>query len=231
MSNGHAVSVGLFKKLPYDTLKSFAPISTLGYFDLGLFVSNSSRFASLKEWLAAAKAESGKLNVGTVAVGSTQHLAAKLLESVAGVDTVIVPYKGSPALMTALRSGEVDLAVEIVAPMLPQLQAGVVKALAVTSDRRNPALPGVPTAVEAGLGGYNVASWNALAAPAGTPSNVLGQLNRAVRDALASATVSDRLAALGVRVAASTPDEMERLLAHDIRRWGEVIRAAKIEPE
>ncbi|HJV70695.1 tripartite tricarboxylate transporter substrate binding protein [Ideonella sp.] len=231
MSNANAVSVGLFKKLPYDTQKDFAGISTLGYFDLGVFVPSGSRFGSLKDVVAFAKANRGKLNVGTIAVGSTQHLAAKLFETVAGLDVLLVPYKGSPAVLTALRSGETDIAFEMVGPMLPQVRAGVVKALAVSSDRRNPALPDVPTAIESGVGGYNVASWNALAAPAGTPPEVIALLNRTVREAVASPAVKDKLGQLGMRVAASTPAELERLLAGEIKRWGEVIRAANLEPE
>jgi len=231
MSNGNAVSVGLFKKLPYDTKKDFVGISTLGYFDIGLFVPAGSRFASLKDIVAHAKANPGKLNVGTIAAGSTQHLAAKMFETVAGLEVVLVPYKGSPAVVTALRTGEIDLAFEILGPMLPQVQAGVVKALAVSSDKRNPALPEVPTAIEAGVAGYNVASWNALAAPAGTPPAVIEVLNRAAREALASLAVRDKLAKLGMRVASSTPAELERLLANEIDRWGGVIRAAKIQPE
>jgi len=231
MSNGNAVSVGLFKKLPYDTKKDFAAITTLGYFDIGLFVAAGSRFASLKDVVAHAKAHPGKLNVGTISAGSTQHLAAKMFETVAGLDVLVVPYKGSPAVLTALRGGEIDVAFEIVGPMLPQVQAGVVKALAVSSDKLNPALPSVPTAIEAGVAGYNVASWNALAAPAGTPPEVIELLNRTAREALASPAVKDKLAKLGVRVAGSTPAELDRLLASEIERWGTVIRAAKIEPE
>ncbi|MBT9527892.1 MAG: tripartite tricarboxylate transporter substrate binding protein [Rhizobacter sp.] len=231
MSNGNAVSVGLFKKLPYDTKKDFVGISTLGYFDIGLFIPAGSRFASLKDIVAHAKANPGKLNVGTIAAGSTQHLAAKMFETVAGLDVVLVPYKGSPAVVTALRTGEIDLAFEIVGPMLSQVQAGVVKVLAVSSDKRNPALPAVPTAIEAGVPGYNVASWNALAAPAGTPPAVIELLNRAAREAVASPAVQDKLGKLGMRVVSSSPAELERLLAGEIDRWGAVIRAAKIEPE
>jgi tripartite-type tricarboxylate transporter receptor subunit TctC len=225
------VSVGLFKKLPYDTKKSFAGISTLGYFDLGLFVAAGSRFASLRDVLAFAKAHKGRLNVGTITPGSTQHLAAKLFETVAGLDLTLVPYKGSPAVLAALRSGEIDLTFEILGPMLPQVQSGAVKALAVSSDWRNPALPDVPTAIEAGVAGYNVASWNALAAPAGTPAPVIAALNRVAREAVASPAVRDKLARLGMRVAASSPGELEKLLASEIERWGAVTRAAKIEPE
>jgi len=231
MSNGNAVSVGLFKKLPYDTVKAFAPISTLGYFDIGLFVASNSRFSSLGDLLAHARAHPGKLNVGSIAPGSTQHLSAKLFETVAGVDMLVVPYKGSPAVLTALRSGELDVAFEIVGPMVPQVNAGVVRALAVSSDRRNPALPEVATAMEAGLPGYNVASWNALAAPAGTPPAVVDRLGRAAREAVASPEVREKLGKLGMRLAASTPAEMQALLASEIQRWGEVIRRAKIEPE
>lgn len=231
MSNANAVSVGLFRKLPIDPQKGFAPISLLGRFDLGLFVAAGSRFATLPDLVTFAKANPGRLNVGTIAVGSTQHLAAKLFETVAGVDLLVVPYKGSPAVLTALRAGEIDLAFEIVGPMLPQVQAGTVRALAVSSDQRNPALPAVPTAIESGIAGYDVASWNALAAPAGTPAAVIDQLNRAAREAVAAAAVRERLGPLGMRLAAGTPAELERLLASEIRRWGEVIRAAKIEPE
>ena len=231
MSNGNAVSVGLFKKLPYDTLKAFAPITTLGFFDIGVFVASNSRFATLQSVLAHAKANPGKLNVGTITPGSTQHLAAKLFETVAGVDMLVVPYKGSPAVMTALWSGEIDVAFEIIGPMLPQVSAGVMKALAVSSDKRNPALPDVPTVQQAGVAGYNVASWNALAAPAGTPPEVLERLGRAAREAVASPEVQARLGKLGMRLQGSTPAELQALLGSEIQRWGAVIRDAKIEPE
>jgi tripartite-type tricarboxylate transporter receptor subunit TctC len=153
MSNGNAVSVGLFKKLPYDAQKAFAPITTLGYFDLGVFVAANSRFATLRDAVAFAKAHPGKLNVATITPGSTQHLAAKLFEAVAGVDVVTVPYKGSPAVLQALRAGEADLVFEFLGPMVPQVQAGAVRALAVSSGQRDPALPDVPPVAQAGVAG------------------------------------------------------------------------------
>jgi len=231
MSNANAVSVSLFKKLPFDTQKDFAPISTLGSFDLGLFVPANSRFASLQDLVAFAKANPTKLNVGTIAVGSTQHLAAKLFETLAGITALVVPYKASTGVLTALRAGEIDVAFEIIGPMLPQVQAGVIKVLAVSSDRRNPALPNVPTVMQGGVASYHVASWNALAAPAGTPEPVIAALNAAVREAVATPVVQDKLGALGMRVSASTPAEQAALLAGEIKRWGELIRAAKIEIE
>lgn len=230
MSNANAVSVGLFRQLGYDPVRDFAPISTLGYFDLGLFTAANSRFATLAEVLAFARAQPGQLTVGTIAVGSTQHLAAQWFKSLSRTDFLLVPYKGTPAVLTALRAGEIDLAFEILGPMLPQVQSGTLRALAVTGERRHPALPEVPTVVQAGVVGYTVASWNALAAPAGTPAPVVEALNRAVRQAVASPALQARLGPLGVRLAASTPAELQALLVADIRRWGEVIRAAKIVP-
>ena len=147
------------------------------------------------------------------------------------MDVLVVPYKGSPAVLSALRSGEIDIAFEIVGPMVPQVSAGVIKALAVSSDKRNPVLPEVPTVRQAGVAGYNVASWNALAAPAGTPPEVIDKLGRAAREAVASSAVQERLGKLGMRLQGSTPAELQALLASEIQRWGAVIRAAKIEPE
>lgn len=230
MSNGHAVSVGLFRRLPYDPVRDFAPIGTLGVFDLGLFVRAGSRFGSLADLLAHARAHPGELNVGTVAPGSTQHLAARLFETTAGVKTLVVPYNGSPAVVAALRSGEIDVAVEIVGPMLPQVAAGAVRALAVTGGQANPALPSVPTVQQAGVAGYDVASWNALAAPAGTPPAAIDVIAAAAHAALAAPAVRDRLAALGVRLQPGSPQDLQQLLTHEIRRWGEVIRRAGIEP-
>jgi tripartite-type tricarboxylate transporter receptor subunit TctC len=142
-----------------------------------------------------------------------------------------VPYKASPAVLTALLSKEVDLAFEIVGPMLPHVAGGTVKALAVTSGLRNPALPEVPTVSQAGIAGYDVASWNALAAPAGTPAAVIERLGAAAREALVAPATRDKLARLGLRLQGSTPAEMLALLASEMQRWSAVIRAAKIEPE
>ena len=123
MSNANAVSTGLFRKLPFDIVKDFAPITTLGFFDLGVFVAADSRFRSLNDLVAHAKANPGKLTIGSISVGSTQQLAAELFKTKAGIDALIVPYKGTPAVLTALRAGEIDVAFEILGPMLPQLGA------------------------------------------------------------------------------------------------------------
>lgn len=231
VTNSHALSVSLFRKLPYDTVKDFSPVGLIGRFDLGLFVPANSRFKSLGDALAFARAQPGKLNIATIAVGSTQHLAAELFKTTAGIEALVVPYKTSPAVVSALRAGDADLAFEIVGPLLGQVSGGVVRALAVTGDERHPLLPDVPTVQQAGVARYAVASWNALAVPAGTPAAVIEQLNRALREALATPEVRDKLGKLGLRLSAGTPDELLTLLASEIARWREVIRAAKIEPE
>jgi len=231
MSNANAVSTSLFKKLPFDVVHDFAPISTLGFFELVICVRADSRFKTLRELMAHGKANPGKLTLGTIAVGSTQHLAAELFKSRAGIDAVIVPYKGAPAVINALRAGEIDAAFEILGPTLGQIAGGAVRALAVTGDRRNAALPDVPTVIESGVAGYDVQSWNALAAPAGTPKDAIERLNRAAREAVAAPEVAKCLRELGVRPQASTPAQLEALRASEIKRWREVIVAAKIELE
>jgi len=231
MSNANAVSASLFRKLPFDVQKDFAPVSLLGVFDLALFVATESKLKSVRELVEQARARPGKSTIGSIAVGSTQNLSAELFKSRTGIDALIVPYKSSPAVLTALRAGEIDAAFEILGPMLPQLQARAVRALAVTSDRRFAALPDVPTMREAGVSDYEVASWNALAAPAKTPPAVIEHLNGAANEALKNAAVQQRLLVLGVRAQGGTPQQLQALLASEVRHWGEIIRAAKIEPE
>ncbi|MFM2069576.1 MAG: hypothetical protein RLZZ584_4485 [Pseudomonadota bacterium] len=192
-------------------------------------VGADARFKTLAELLAHGRAHPGQLTLASIAIGSTQHLAAELFLQRSGVQAVVVPYKGSPAVITALRSGEADLAFEILGPTLGQISGGAVRALAVTGSQRNPALPAVPTMLESGVADFNVASWNALAAPAGTPPELITRLNRAAREAVASPAVAQRLRELGVQAQAGSPAELAELLAGEIRRWRAVIVAAKIE--
>jgi tripartite-type tricarboxylate transporter receptor subunit TctC len=229
MSNANAVSAGLFRKLPFDALADFAPVTTLGFFDLALFVAADSPLKTVAHLLTRARAQPGKLTIGTIAAGSTQHLAAEYFKSLSGIDAVIVPYKGTPAVITALRSGEIDVGFEILGPMLGQVQGKVLRALAVTSDRRFAALPEVPTVKESGLASYNVASWNALAAPAKTPLAVIERLQRAAVQALAMPGMQSQLQALGVRAQGGTPQQLQQLLSSEIKRWSEVIVQARIE--
>ncbi len=231
MSNATAVSVHLVRKLPYDVQRQLLPITTLGFFELGLAVPANSRLGTLKDLLAHARSQPGRLTIGTIAVGSTQHLSAELFKARTGIDAVVVPYKGSPAVINALRTGEIDVAFEILSPLLPQLKAGTIRLLAVTGTQRFSSLPEVPTVMEQGVADYSVDSWNALAAPAGTPAAAIERIRAAATQALAQPAVVERLRDLGVKARASQPAEQARLLADEIQHWGRVVRAAKIEPE
>lgn len=231
MSNASAVSVHLVKKLPYDVQRDLAPISTLGFFELALVVNADSRFKTLADLLAFSRSHPGKLTIGTITVGSTQHLAAEWFKAMAGISATVVPYKGSPAVVNALRSGEVDLAFEILSPLLPQVTAKVVRPLAVTGAQRFALWPEVPTVAELGWPAYLVDSWNALSAPAATPPAAIERLQRAAAEALRQPAVRNSLRDLGVKAQAGTPDELKALLASEIKHWGEVIRAARIEPD
>ena len=228
MSNGTAVSAGLFKSLPFDTVKDFAPISSLGFFDIAIVVPQNSPHRTLADFMAFARANPGKLNIGSINVGSTQNLSAELFKTSANIQAQIVPFNGTPAVITALRGGHIDAAVEILSPMLPQINANEVRALAVFGDKRSTVLKDVPTAAQSGLAGFNASSWNALAAPGKTPKDIVARLNREVKAALDAPDVKKRLLELNIDPTYSTPEQLATLLAAEIRRWSEVIAKAKI---
>lgn len=230
VSSGTAVSAALFRSLPFDTLRDFAPVSRLARFDLVIAVSANSRFKTLAALLARARAQPGRLNFGTPQVGTTQNLAAELFKARAGIDVQVVPFNGTPPAIHAVRAGEVDAQIDILGPLLAQINSGALRPLAVLGDRRAPQLPDVPAAREsgAGLADFNVASWNGLAAPARTPAAVIERLNRALQGVLAQADVQKRLLDLGLVAQGGTPGELGALLAADIERWGAVISRAKI---
>lgn len=228
MSNGTAVTAGLFKSLPFDTVKDFTPVSTLGYFDIALVVPATSPHKTLAELVNFGKANPGKLNVGSINIGSTQNLAAELFKSTAGIDAQVVPFNGTPALIGAVRGQQVDVAVEILGPMLTQIQGGAVRALAVTGEKRSIVLPDVPTAVEAGVKDFVASSWNALAVPSKTPRAVVDRLQRDIATTLADPAVREKLRGLNIDARASTPEQTAALLASDIRRWSAVIDRAGI---
>ncbi len=228
MSNGTAVTASLFKSLPYDTLKDLAPVSTLGTFDLAVLVPADSPFKTLGELVAFAKANPNKLNIGSINIGSTQNLAAELFKSSADIDAQVVPFKATPELIGALRGKQVDVGVEILGPALTQIKSGAFRALAVTGKKRSSVLPDVPTAVEAGVKGFQASSWNALAVPGKTPRPIIDRLNRDIVAALAKPDVRKKLADLNIDADQSTPDEAAQLLASDIQRWAAVIQRAGI---
>jgi len=231
MSNANAVSAGLFKTLPFDPVKDFTPVSLMGTFDLAIITHGESRFQSLPELLAWAKANPGKLNIGSINIGSTQHLTAELFKSVAGLDAQVVPFNGTPAVMTALRGGQIDVAVEVLSPVLPQIKSGALRALAVTGPKRNIALPQVPTAKESGVPNLVSTSWNGLGVPAKTPKAVVDRLNKEVNVALQNAAVRQKLLDLNVEPHPSTVVQAHDWLQTEIKRWSDVIQRAGIQKQ
>jgi tripartite-type tricarboxylate transporter receptor subunit TctC len=228
LTNGNAVSQALFKSLPYDPVNDFSMISTVGFFSMVIVTRPESQAKTLQEAIAMAKANPGKMNIGTITPGGTQHLAGELFRSTAGIDALVVPHKTTGEVIIATRNGNVDLAVDFIAPLISQIKSGALRPLAVTAAKRFPGLPDVPTAIEAGVAGYDVASWNALAAPAKTPRAVIERVNQELRKAIASPEVQKRFADLGVDARTSTPEELRAFFVSESQRWTKVVESAKI---
>ncbi len=231
MSNGTAVSAGLFKSMPFNPRTDFAPVSLLGLFDIAIVVPETSPHKNLAELMAFGRAHPGMLNMGTINIGSTQHLAAELLRSQANLIAQIVPYNGTPALIQALRGGQIDVAVEILGPLKPQIHAKAMRLLGVMGENRSKDWPQTPVVRELpGLSGFNVSSWNALAAPSKTPKAVIDRLSAEVAKVLSTPEVVQKLASFNVLARHSTPSQLAQLLDADIRRWSEVIQKAGLAP-
>lgn len=228
ISSGTAVSAALFKSLPFDTAKDFIPVAPLATFDLVIVAPEGGRFKTLAELVAYARANPGKLNIGTPNIGTTQNLAAELFKSAAGLDVQIVPFNGTPAVINALRGGQIDAGLDILSPLLAQIKARALHPLAITGDKRSRVLPEVPTAKEAGINGFVAASWNGLAVPAKTPRDIVERLNRDVVAALKDPVVKKKLEDLNLDPHPGTPEQAAALLYNDMRRWGGVIERAKI---
>jgi tripartite-type tricarboxylate transporter receptor subunit TctC len=226
-TNGTAISASLFN-LPFNPLKDFTPISTLGFFDC-LFITNAKApYPTLEDFLKAAREKPGALNVGTVARGSTQNLTAELFKSTAGVDFVIVPFRTTPEAVIALLRGDIQMVIDFYAGLKPGLSDGTTRAVAWSAAKRSPALPDVPTVQESGVAGFNVTSWNGLYAPTEVPAGVIETLNGGLRTALADPEVKRKLLDLGIDSRPSTPDELDAQMRADIKKWAEVIARAGI---
>lgn len=231
LNNGHAVSAAMYKKLPFDSVKDFAPVS--GLCAQPLVVATSKKFPAndIAGLVALAKAQPGKLNYASVGVGSTQHFAGELLRQVSGVDITHIPYKGTPNAVAAVLGGEVDMLVEVASPLLGHIKSGDLKALAVTSPERFGGLPEVPTARESGLQGFDVTTWYAMAFPAGTPPAIVDKMNRTVTKVLSDEAVRKQLLSSACLAAASTPTALNLHVAGEIERWSGVMQKAGIEKE
>ncbi len=228
LTNGNAVSQALFKSLPYDPVNDFAMISTVGYFSLVIVTAANSKYRTLQDVLSAAKANPGKLNIGTITPGGTQHLAGELFRSTAGIDALVVPHKTTGEVVLGVRQNSLDIGVDFIAPLISGIRAGELRALAVSAGKRQPQLPDVPTVIEAGVKGYDVSSWNALAAPAKTPAAVIRRVHDELEKALKAPDVQKRFGELGVEPRASTPEHLKEFFVSEAKRWGRVVEAAKI---
>lgn len=228
LTNGTAISVPLFKSLPFDPLKDFAPISTLGTFDFILATNSASPFRTLADILKSAREQPGKLNVGTINVGSSQNLSAELFKSTAGINVTTIPYRSTPEVTVALLRDDVQLMIDTYAAMKSGLDDQKLRPLATTGPTRSEVLPNVPTAQESGVKDYEVTSWNALFVPAGAPAQVAEILNKSLREVLVDPDVKKRLLALGISAKASSPDELRARLQGDIAKWSAVIERAGI---
>jgi tripartite-type tricarboxylate transporter receptor subunit TctC len=226
-----AMTPGLFKSLPFDPVKDFEMISLAGNFGFALITRADSKITNVKDLITQARANPGKINIGTVAVGTAQYLAAEYFKSAAGINAITVPFKTSGDVVSAVRAGEIDVGVETLAPVIAHIQSGVVRALAVTDPQRFPALPNVPTVAEAGVPGYSVSGWNGLAAPAKTPREIIDKLNREIQQALAASDLQKKYVDLGIVPKGNTPEEMAALLKKDIALWKDVIEKAKLEKQ
>jgi tripartite-type tricarboxylate transporter receptor subunit TctC len=228
LTNGNAVSQALFKSLPYDPMNDFAMISTVGFFSMVFVTRAESPYKSMQEVLAAAKAKPGTLNIGTITPGGTQHLAGELFRSTAKIDAVVVPHKTTGEVILGVRNGSLEVAVDFIAPLISGIRSGQLRPLAVTAGKRFPGLPEVPTAIEAGVPGYDVASWNALAAPAKTPRAAIDRVREELVKALAHPDVQKRFGELGVEGRPSTPEQLRDFFVSESARWTRVVEAAKI---
>lgn len=226
-----AANPWLYKDLPYDTAKAFAPVVLAGRSPM-LIVSNAAGpLRTLGEVLAAAKARPGALNYGSSGAGSSNHLAMALFESVSGTRMTQVPYKGSTPLLTDLAGGQIDLAIDLLPHALPFIQSGKVRPLAIASTRRSPLMPELPTAAEAGVPGYEVTSWHGFVVPAGTPQPVIDKLNRELNAIFAMDDVKKIFAQQGVVPDGGTPAQFKTFIDSQMALWKKVVTDGHITAE
>lgn len=225
----HAGNQALLKKLPYDAVADFEPITKLGTITLALVANSSVPANNFKELIAYAKANPGKLTFG--AGSSSSRMSAELLKTMAGIDMLHVPYKSNPQVVTDLLGGQISVFFGDVSTALPPVRAGKLKGFAVSGLKRSPLAPDLPTIDESGLKGYELTAWFAAYVPAKTPMPIIEKLNAAFREALADKDVSSKLLAAGIEPETSTPDELRKFQAAETQKWDKIARDAKIEKE
>ena len=227
----HGSNPATYAKLPYDPIKDFAPISMVASVPYVLIVNPSLAVKNVEDLVAMAKSQPGKMNYASAGNGSTHQFCAELLKTSAGINLVHVPYKGSPPGIAAVVANEVGVMFANLTDIGGQLKAGRIKALAVTSPQRAPLIPDVPTMAESGYPGFEILSWFALLAPAGTPQPIIKQLNAEAVKALASDAVKTPLTAQGLTVASSTPEQVTAHIKREIEKFTRIAKSAGIKAE
>jgi tripartite-type tricarboxylate transporter receptor subunit TctC len=225
----HGANQSLLKSVPYDAVKDFEPVGKLGTITLALTTHPSVPAKTVAELVAHAKANPGKLTFG--AGSSSSRIAGEMLKSLAGLDLTYVPYRSNPQAITDLLGGQIAIVFADISTTLPQVKAGKINGLAVSTSKRSPLAPDLPTMAEAGVAGYDLAAWFAAFAPAKTPRPVIDKLNQAFTAALNDKTTQERLLAAGIEPEGSTPDELKAFVPVEIRKWAEIVKAAGIQPE
>jgi len=223
-----AMTPSLFKSLPFDPVKDFDMVSLIGTFGFALIVNGKSEMHTLQELISQAKSKKNDFFIATVSVSSAQYLSAQMFKSTAGLNINIVPYKSSAEVIRAVRAGDVDAAFETIAPLISHVSSGDIRAIAVTEKSRFSGLPDVPTISESGLSDYAVSAWNGLAAPQGTPPDIIAKLNVAIGQAVQASDTQRQFQLLGVTAKSNTPGQMTQLLRTDTDWWKQVIENAGI---
>jgi tripartite-type tricarboxylate transporter receptor subunit TctC len=219
-----AINPSLYRKLPYDPVKDFEPIVAIGGGPLYLFTSSSKPVNDLKDFTAYVKASPGKVTYGSGGNGITSHIAMEMLKKAANVDLLHVPYKGSPAVVTDIIGGQIDFAFDAGPSILPHAKAGRVKLLGVSSAKRWPWTPEVPTLAEQGISGFEALTWVALLAPKGTPAAIVERLNAAANKALKSPEVTAQMETVGLAAKGGTPAELQAFIKSEMALWGKAVR-------
>ena len=227
----HAANPALYPKLPYDASKDFAPLTLAGSTPLALTVRPSLPVSSVKELLDFARKNPAKLVYASGGNGTSQHLTAELMKSMSGTYMLHIPYRGAGPAMTDLLGGQVDLMFDNLPTALPHIKAGKLRGLAVTSAVRSPLAPELPTMAESGVPGFELSTWFAFFAPAGTPREIVDKIAGDMRRVLAQPDMQQRLAAIGVDIKASTPDELAAFQRAELVKWGKIIKdsGAKVD--
>jgi tripartite-type tricarboxylate transporter receptor subunit TctC len=229
LTNGTSISVSLFKNLTFDPLTDFAPVTKFGTFEFFFAVNANAPYRSLSDIIRTARDNPGKLNVGTVTAGSTQHLSAMMLKSTAAIDFQWVSFRNSPDVLVALLRGDIDMAVDAYAAFRASVDDGKLRLLATSAPTRSPLLPDIQTAREAGANDFAATAWNGLFVKSGTPAAIVAQLNKVMAEVLADKDLKRRLLEMGIVADPTTPEELTTFLKADIAKWADVIARNKIE--